>query len=321
MKKFKLGILGTASIAQKFMINAISLCDGIELAAIASRDPEKAASTAKKFSIPKATSYDELVSSESIDIIYMPLPTGLHLEWGLKCLEAGKHVLFEKSLGRDSFEVKQLIDLARKKNLLIDENYMFSHHSQQQVLKESLFKIGIIRSFTASFGFPPLSHDNFRYNKKLGGGALLDAGGYVLKVLDVLFPDTSVEIKDSNLTFSNGVDIAGSIYATMDYEGYRVPCFLSFGFDNFYKCGIEIWGSKGLISTNRTFTAGPNVEPEIQITTNDEDNNICIPKENHFIKKLDAFIFDINLNEFEETYKSLLRQSKFLDKVAEQNGR
>ena len=319
MKKLKLGILGTASIAQRFMINAINLCEGMELAAIASRDIEKASITAKKFSIPLATSYDELISCQSIDIIYMPLPTGLHLKWGKKCLEAGKHVLFEKSLGVDSCEVEQLIDLARKKNLLIDENYMFVHHAQQQVLKELFFKIGTIRSFTASFGFPPLSYDNFRYNKKLGGGALLDAGGYVIKVLDALFPDSTVEIYNSNLTFSNGIDIAGSIYASLDHQGYKVPCFLAFGFDNFYKCGVAIWGSKGLISTNRTFTAGPDVEPEIRITTNDENNKICIPKENHFVKKLDAFVFDINSNRFEKTYQSLLRQSKFLDKVIEQN--
>ena len=321
MRKFKVGIFGTASIAQKFMIDAMRLCDGLELVAIASREPEKAATVAKKFGIPRHISYQELVSCPSIDIIYMPLPTGLHLEWGLKCLEAGKHVLFEKSLARNGDEVKQLIDLARKKELLIDENYMFKFHSQQQVVRESLSKLGVIRSFSAAFGFPPLNYDNFRYDKDLGGGALLDAGGYVLKVLDVLFPGSSVEIIDSNLSFSNGVDIAGSIYACMSHDGYNVPCHLSFGFDNFYKCGIEIWGSMGLISTNRTFTAGPDFDPVIRISTNDGDETIVVPKENHFVKKLDEFVINLSSGKFEETYCGLSRQSAFLDRVSEFNDR
>ena len=319
MKIFKVGILGTASIAEKFMIDAMKLCDRLEPVAIASRDPEKASAVAKKFGIPRHTSYEELVSCPSIDIIYMPLPTGLHLEWGLKCLEAGKHVLFEKSLGRNGDEVKQLIDFARKKKLLIDENYMFKFHTQQQAVRESLSKLGVIRSFSAAFGFPPLNYDNFRYNKDLGGGALLDAGGYVLKVLDVLFPGNPVEIRDSNLTFSNGVDVAGSIYACMRHDGYNVPCHLSFGFDNFYRCGIEIWGSMGLMSTNRTFTAGPAFDPVIRISTNDGDETIVIPKENHFVKKLNAFVVNLSSGEFEETYCSLSRQSVFIDRVSQLN--
>lgn len=319
MKKLKVGILGTASIAQRFMIDAINLCDGMELVAIASREPKKASAVAKKFGIPINASYEEIVSYPSIDVIYMPLVTGLHFEWGMKCLEAKKHVLFEKPLARNGDEVRQLINLARKKELLIDENYMFEFHSQQQIVRASLPKLGVIRSFSAAFAFPPVNPDSFRYDKNLGGGALLDAGGYVLKSLDVLFPGNSVEIRDSNLTFSNGVDIAGSVYACMNHNGYNVPCHLLFGFDNFYKCGIEIWGSTGIMSTNRTFTASPAFDPVIRISTNDGDETIIVPKENHFVKKLDAFVINLNSGKFEETYCSLLRQGEFLDRISHVN--
>lgn len=314
---YKIGIMGTAAIADRFMINAIKEVDDCIIYAIGSRDINSAKEFANRHNIQLVMTYEELVKCDEIDVIYMPLPTGLHYEWGVKALNNGKHILFEKSLASSVEQTQKLVNIAKHKNLLIDENFMFEHHQQQSALKQALQTVGTIKSFTANFGFPPLEESNFRYDVSLGGGALLDAGAYVIKCLGVFFPDYKIKILHALASFKRETDcdLSGGIYGIASNKSGSFPFFLNYGFDNAYKCGVEIWGSESILTTDRTFTAGPSVIPQIWKIDNNTWTNIKTTTDNHFRNKFEDFIFKIQSQCYSKTYDDIIRQSKLLEDV------
>ena len=312
MRNLRIGVLGCASVAQRLVIPAMKELKFIDLVAVSSRSEDKANQFSIEFGCRPIHGYLDLINLDDIDVIYMPLPTGLHLEWAVRALNAGKHLFIEKSLASNLSEVNLIIDLAKSKNLLIMENYMFEHHSQQNVVAELMGEfVGDVRTFRASFGFPPLNADNFRYDPLLGGGALLDAGGYVLKSLTTFFPDYATEIQASNITIGlNGVDVAGSAMINLTKPGQIITANIAFGFDHYYQCGIEMWGSKGKLSTNRTFTAGPNLCPIITIENADGLKNIRVAEDNHFKKILTYFFKVISGSDFSSEYLKIQKQAE-----------
>ena len=316
----KIGVLGCASIAERAMIPAILGHSGAILAGVASRQREKAKSFAERFGCHAYTSYDDLISSKDVDAIYLPLPTGLHLLWILKALHAGKHVFCEKSLAANYQEASEITDLAIKKNLVVKENYMFEYHRQQaEVIDLVNREVGDIRVFRAFFGFPPLEPNNFRYNRVLGGGALLDAGGYVLKAMSTFFPFAENRICSAITTQDSvsGVDISGAIAAEIEVDGVIIPAHLAYGFDHVYQCGVEFWGSKGKLTTNRTFTAGRDFMPSAFLVTDTGTETISLPKDDHFTNILSDFLTSIREHRTLMEAKCILKQAALQQSVRE----
>ena len=137
--------------------------------------------------------YGNFVTSDKIDAAYIPLPPALHFQWARKALESGKHVFVEKPSTTSLADTDELIHIASEKSLALHENYMFIYHAQLDALNNVVKseEIGDIRLYRISFGFPLRQLNDFRYNKKLGGGALLDAGGYCMKYARYLLGDTA----------------------------------------------------------------------------------------------------------------------------------
>lgn len=319
MKAIRIGVMGCASIADRMVIPAIKALDCYTLVAIASRSREKAEKFALKFQCEPVLGYQALLDREDIDAIYMPLPTGLHFEWLSKAIDAGKHVLVEKSFAKNLTEAISLVEAACSRKLVVKENYMFEYHSQQsQVVNTIKDFAGDVRLFRANFGFPPLDKANFRYDKSLGGGALLDAGGYVLKSLKVFFPKADFKIKSSTLDYDNcGVDIAGTATVHIITDGCVIPAHLGFGFDHFYQCNIEAWGSKAKLSTNRSFTAGSDFSPEISVHSADGKVIIEMDKDDHFKNILVEFYHGINNRSGHIEGKAILAQAKLQQDLRE----
>ncbi len=311
MSKLRIGVLGCANIAKRSVIPAMLEIDGLELVAVASRTEHKANEYAQLFNCEAIVGYQNLLDRGDIDVIYMPLPTGLHEEWVIKALQAGKHVHIEKSLAMDYDSAMRMVDMARDKGLLIMENFMFLYHGQHQFVKDIIAKgeIGELRCFRSSFGFPPLPEDNFRYNRELGGGALLDAAAYTVRASQLfLGNDLWVEAATLNNNKSE-VDIYGGAYLKSE-QGHFAE--VAFGFDNFYQCNYEIWGSKGKITAHRSFTPGSNFKPVITIEKQGEIENHEIEAENHFINILKEFIRCVNEKDFESKYEEILNQARLL---------
>lgn len=257
--------------------------------------------------------YKTLITSPEIDIVYLPLPPALHFKWAKLALENDKHAYVEKPFTTSLEDSQALLKIAKEKRLAVHENYMFIYHRQLQAVQDLIAQgeIGKVRQYRVSFGFPRRAANDFRYNKALGGGALLDAGGYCMKYASWLLGDTG-KLVCANSYFEPEfeVDIFGSCTMTND-EGTIVQ--MSFGMDCDYKCELEAWGSTGTLTTGRILTAPDALEPDMTIKHNQEYITKKLPADNAFEKSIRRF-YDcvMNDNMREDNYRIIERQSSFV---------
>ena len=318
MDRLRVGVLGCANIAVRSVIPAFKSIDGFELAAVASRTQVKADEVARRFDCEAIEGYQNLLDRSDIDVIYVPLPTGLHEEWVSKALDAGKHVYVEKSLALDHPSACRMVGKAKANGLLIVENFMFLYHGQHAFVKNliSQGKIGELRSFRSSFGFPPLDPANFRYNKMLGGGALLDAATYTIRASQ-LFLGNDLRVEAATLNDQGSeVDIFGGAYLKAKNGLFAE---VAFGFDNFYQCNYEIWGSKGKITAERAFTPGATFRPTIVLEQQGEITKYTIDAENHFENILKEFFRCAIGGAYEAKYNEILNQSRLLQELKDKS--
>ena len=147
-RKVKWGIISTALIGTAKVIPAMQKGESSEVVAIASRNADKAKEAANNLGIPTSYgSYEELLADPNVEAIYNPLPNHLHVEWSIKALEAGKHVLCEKPIGLTSSQGQELVDAGKKHpNLKLMEAFMYRHHPQWVTMKK-MIKDGAIGEF------------------------------------------------------------------------------------------------------------------------------------------------------------------------------
>lgn len=258
--------------------------------------------------------YLKLIESTDIDAVYIPLPPAKHYKWAKAALEHGKHVFVEKPSTTCLNDTDELIEIASKKKLALHENYMFVFHDQLKVLNEVVRKgeIGDVRLYRISFGFPLRAKNDFRYNKKLGGGALLDAGGYTLKYANYLLGDTS-KIVTAQVNYIEGFEVEMFGSCTVVNDG-GLTAQLAFGMDNDYKCEVEIWGSKGTITSNRILTAPEGFIPTYVLKKNQDYETLELPADDAFYKSIKLFVDCICDNyERENNYNIIHRQSSLVE--------
>lgn len=326
-RTIRIGVLGGASIAERYIIPAIQqMSEKFELVGIASRSEENATRFADKFNIKGVTGYQNLIDQDEIDAVYIPLPNGLHYEWIKKALKSDLHVLVEKSLACSFSEVEELTRLARLRNLALIENFQFRFHSQLKEIRRVLNsgRIGELRCIRSSFGFPPFSdEDNIRYNRELGGGALLDAGAYTLKASQIFMGlDCKVSAASSFVDEEKGVDIWGGGFVQSNSSDLFSE--IAFGFDHHYQCSIDLWGSKGKLSTNRIFTAPPGYKPTLKIENQDGIEEFILEQDHHFCNMLNYFHEQCLQGGSEEENQINMNQARLIQefkKLANINGR
>jgi xylose dehydrogenase (NAD/NADP) len=174
------GILSTARI-NRLVIPAAHASEQAELVGVASRDRARAEEYARQWEIPRAYgSYESLLADDEIEAVYISLPNNLHCEWSVRSLEAGKHVLCEKPMGKRAAEVEEAFDVAERSGRLLSEAFMYRHHPQARRLRELLDDgaIGEPRIVRARFGFALFDTDNIRLRPDVEGGSLMDVGCY-----------------------------------------------------------------------------------------------------------------------------------------------
>jgi len=318
-RTINIGVLGYASIAKRFLIPSIlDLQDQYYLKGIASRTENIANACALQYNTKPYTGYQALLDADDLDAVYIPLPNSMHSEWIETALERNLHVLVEKSMACTYDEVARLNQIASEKKIALVENFQFRFHRQLSVIRQLVSdgRIGELRCIRSSFGFPPFQDpENIRYVKELGGGALLDAGAYPVKIAQI-FLGSDVTVRASTLSFdkSRGVDIWGGAYLTQN----NGPLFaeIAFGFDNYYQCNLELWGSLGKIIANRIFTAAPGFSPEMILETAKGKEILTIDPDDHFQNMLKYFYQLITTGSgLEAEYEENIRQSELIEKI------
>ena len=265
--------------------------------------------------------YEKMATSSEIDALYIPLPPALHFKWAKVALEHGKHVIVEKPSTISSNDTNELIRIASERNLAFHENYMFAFHEQLDAIDDIIQNgmIGDVRLYRICFGFPMRAANDFRYNKSLGGGALLDAGGYTISYATRLLGSTAkLRYAQSNYLDRFEVDMYGSAALT-NKEG--ITAQISFGMDNDYKCELEVWGSKGTLMTGRVLTAPVGFKPIATIRKGNEEIRIELPADDAFLKSINHFAECIrNKSVRKERYAVISKQAELIDEFKQKAG-
>jgi predicted dehydrogenase len=209
------GILSTANITDKLLDSGTDQ----EFVAVGSRDGARAEAYAREKGIARAhASYEELLADPEVDAIYNPLPNALHVEWSIRALEAGKHVLCEKPLSRRPEDVERAFDVAEREGRVLAEAFMWRHHPQVARARELIDggAIGDLRVIRSHFAFPAAAGD-IRLQAGLDGGGLMDVGCYCVSGCRT-FAGAEPERAAADLVpGGDGVDVA--LAATLRFPG------------------------------------------------------------------------------------------------------
>lgn len=241
----KIGIIGAGRIA-KIMLETCCKLDEAEVFAVASRDLERAKEFAKKYNILKAYgSYKELVLDPEIELVYIATPHSHHFEHIKLCLENGKNVLCEKAFTMNAKQAKEIIQLAKEKNLYLAEaiwtRYMPSRKIINDVISSDI--IGKITNLSANLSYEMTKKERL-IKPELAGGALLDVGIYPINFALMHFGKDIERIESSAQITKEGVDGFNSI--TIYYKDGRFAQLSSGFYARSDRKGI-FWGEKGYI--------------------------------------------------------------------------
>jgi predicted dehydrogenase len=185
----RIGTLGAARITPMALVRPARALPEAELVAVAARKPDRARKFAAKHRIPRVhASYDELLADPEIDAIYNPLPNGLHCEWTIRALEAGKHVLCEKPIASNADEAGRMAEAAEKTGRVLIEAFHWRYHPLAARMKALVdgSELGPVRHIEAALCFPMPMRNDIRYQYDLAGGATMDAGCYPINMVRFL---------------------------------------------------------------------------------------------------------------------------------------
>ena len=307
------GVIGLSQFAVSKMIPALQLSSHLKLYGVASHSNANSRAFSLKNNCMFYDSYEDLINSSDIELVYIPLPNAMHFPWAKKALIACKHVLVEKPLALDYSQSNELVQLAANSGNLLSENFLFPHHSQSKWLFDRLdgHLTGTVTKLTSRFFIPKRSISDIRYKQDLGGGALNDLGCYMVKLINYLFGDRA-SLVSSNIYMSRkyNVDVKGDATYLIDNS---IEAQFSWGFDSHYENSFAIEGSKSLLKTNRFFTMPPREKPLIYL----DNNLLCsLHCDNQYCNKWNSLGEIINSTHlFESHLSTLLVQAKNLEYI------
>jgi xylose dehydrogenase (NAD/NADP) len=249
--RLRWGLLGTARI-NRLLIPAIRNSSRSELAAVASRSPDRAAAYAAEWQIADTTTYAGLLARADIDIVYVPLPNSLHAPWTIRAVEAGKHVLCEKPLALTAADVDAIEAASRRHRRVVAEGFMYRHHAQTARLQSLVAEgaIGSLRTITSGFTFTLTRDADVRLDPALGGGCLWDVGCYPVSLAQLLAGAPPAEVSAMRQDGPTGIDemFAGTIrYAN------GVTCQFHCGFRAVHQTFLRLVGTEGVLEAHRPF--------------------------------------------------------------------
>ena len=254
------GILGAASFAKRQMAPAIQAANGARLYGLASngRTPPADFATYQP-DLKTYDSYEALLDDPDIHAVYIPLPNHMHIEWSLKALDAGKHVLCEKPIAMQAEEIDALIEKRDQTGLLATEAYMIVHHPQWQRAKHLLQDgaVGKLIHVDGHFSFDNSSDKtNIRNRPETGGGGIPDIGVYTFGSTRWMTEAEPKEITYADIDYENDVDVLARVSAR--FEGFSAHWVNSMRMNPYQE--MRFVGDEGVLRLTAPFnplTYGP----------------------------------------------------------------
>jgi predicted dehydrogenase len=268
--KIRWGILSTAKIGREKVIPALQAGQYSEVIAIASRDNETAQAAGKRLGIPNVYgSYNDLLADPKVDAVYIPLPNHMHVEWAIRSLEAGKHVLCEKPVAISSTEAIQLLLAGRNHpQLKLMEAFMYRFHPQWQYAKRLVHdgKIGELRTIQSFFSYFNTDPKNIRNQVEAGGGAMMDIGCYCVSLARFIFEKEPLKV-----------------FGSVEYDPVLRTDILASGILDFGNGTSTFTCSTQLVPHQRVNICGTEARVEIEIPFNaptDRPTRLWLHKKN-----------------------------------------
>lgn len=262
----RFGILSTARIGRELVVPAIQDAENCVVTAIASRDLAKAREMADRFSVPHAFgSYDEMLASDLIDAVYIPLPTSQHVEWSIKAANAGKHVLCEKPIALKASEIDAIIEARDHNKVVVSEAYMVTYAPVWRKVRELLAggAIGQLKMVQGSFTYFNRDPSNMRNIPELGGGALPDIGVYPTMTTRFV---TGQEPRRVQAVVERDPDFGTDIYSSVkaDFGSFELNFYVSTQMAN--RQLMVFHGTEGFIEVKSPFNADRWGAEEVELT-------------------------------------------------------
>lgn len=289
----RFGIIGCGYQTTKNMAPAMAKSGVSEITGFFDLDSRKAEALGQAYGAPAFRELAELLNSKEVDAVYIATPISTHAELCKAAADSGKHILCEKSLALNPEQDAEIRAYCQSKGVRLLEGFMYQYHTQHGFVREMIAQgeIGEPVLFQAWFGFPPFPETDFRMIKELGGGALLDAGAYVIHAAKNFFGREPVSEHRAITYNGKGLDIQGSIL--MDF-GLGQSALLSYGMNNSYKNSYSVWGTQGEITLLRAFSIPEQEIPLCRIVNQGLTREYKLQPCNHFVEELKAFHTLIN---------------------------
>lgn len=314
----RFGIISTARIGHELVIPAIQDAENCVVSAIASRDLAKARAMADRFSAPHAFgSYEEMLASDKIDAVYIPLPTSQHVEWTIKAADAGKHVLCEKPIALHADEIDQLIAARDRNKVLVTEAYMVTYSPVWRKVRSLLAEgaIGTLKHVQGAFTYYNRDPGNMRNIASLGGGGLPDIGVYpTISTRFVTGQEPQRVQANTERDKEFGTDIYSSVRA--DFGDFELSFYISTQLGA--RQVMVFHGDKGYIEVKSPFNANRYGAEELELTTQNHSESRHFRFQDCRQYKLEAEAFTrAALGEKEEvvTLESSKNNQKFIDAI------
>lgn len=312
------GILSTAKIGIEHVIPAILMSNNSTVNAVASRNLARAESLAEQFSIPKAFgSYEELLASDDVDAVYIPLLTSQHVEWSIKAADAGKHVLCEKPISLHADEIEGIIAARDRNTVLVSEAFMVTYHPQWHKVRSLIAdgEIGTLRHVQAAFSYFNTDETNMRNILAHGGGALPDIGVY--PTVTSRF-STGVEPKSVSAKVVRDQNTGTDVYASWraDFGAFEMTAYVATQLA--LRQEISFHGDKGWIEVSAPFNAGLYDADTVTLHNqgHEEATSFRFMGVNQYKLQIEAFARAINgSNEEIFTLEDSIKNQKLIDAI------
>jgi xylose dehydrogenase (NAD/NADP) len=279
MPRLRWGLLSTARI-NRLIIPAIRGSSRSEVTIVASRTMDRAEAYAADWKIPRAAgSYEALLADPDVDVIYVSLPNSFHVEWTLRALEAGKHVLCEKPLALSVEDVDRIEAAATRASRVAAEAFMYRHHPLTHAA-ESVVRggtLGAVRGFKGGFTFPLTREGDVRLDPALGGGSLWDVGCYPVSYACFLAGAAPVDVFGWQQSSDSGVDL--EFAGMMRFADGSIAQFDS-GFRGPLRAEMAVIGTNGVLRIDRPFRT--DAMSRLLLTTGDDTVTLPFDPESPF---------------------------------------
>lgn len=253
--------------------------------------------------------YEDGLSNFKGDVVYVSTVNSTHVQYGKKSLQAGFNTIIDKPATTSYAEAQELVELAKSKGLFVGESTVYLEHPQLTTIKEVFTKNGDTpKMLTVHFTMPPFKPENFRYQKSLGGGAIMDTAPYAVSVARYFLGGEPEQVFCIvNERQADGLDIEYSLL--MQYADGK-SMIGHFGFNTEYINQVFLMGNRTNVRVDRIFTIPDTMKNELIVNHMNESSKVTTPSGNNFELYLRRTLISIQTKKFDNAYQSILSDAK-----------